>query len=40
MFHGPAVTVVPFDPSVGPVPPPNNVVTPLLSAAYACCGAM
>jgi hypothetical protein len=39
MFHGPAVTVVPFAPSVGPMPPPNSVVTPLLSAVYACCGA-
>ena len=33
------VTLVPFDPSLGPTPPPKNVVTPLLSAAYACCGA-
>ena len=32
MFHGPEVIVQPFDPSVGPVPPPNSVVTPLLRA--------
>ena len=27
-------------PSPGPVPPPTNVVTPLASASYACCGQM
>ena len=39
-FQSPEVIVVPFVPSVGPMPPPNKVVTPLLSAVYACCGEM
>lgn len=39
MFQVPEVMVVPLVPSVGPNPPPNRVVTPLLNAAYACCGA-
>ena len=33
MFQRPEVIVVPFVPSVGPMPPPKKVVTPLLSAA-------
>ena len=40
MLPGPGVTVVAFDPSVGPVPPPISVVVPLESAACACCGEM
>ena len=32
-FHGPEVIVVPLVPSVGPMPPPKKVVTPLDSAA-------
>ena len=40
MFQGPGVHVVPFVPSVGPVPPPNTVVTPFDSADSICCGAM
>jgi hypothetical protein len=40
MFHGPGVQVVPLVPSVGPVPPPNSVVMPLVSAASACWGEM
>ncbi len=38
MFHRPEVMVVPLVPSVGPMPPPKKVVTPLLRAAYTCCG--
>lgn len=37
-FHGPGVMVTPLVLSVGPVPPPHRVVTPLLRAAYACSG--
>jgi hypothetical protein len=33
MCQGPEVIEVPFAPSLGPMPPPKNVVTPLLSAA-------
>ena len=40
MFQGPGVQVQPLVPSVGPVPPPNSVVMPLLSACSACCGEM
>jgi hypothetical protein len=40
MCHGPGVSEVPFELSLGPMPPPKNVVTPLLSAAQACYGAM
>ena len=40
MFQVPDVMEVPLDPSLGPMPPPKNVVTPLLSAAQACYGAM
>ena len=36
MFHSPGVMVVPFVPSVGPTPPPKNVVTPLEMAASPC----
>jgi hypothetical protein len=32
MFHVPDVIEVPTDPSLGPIPPPKNVVTPLLRA--------
>ena len=38
MFQRPEVMVVPFVPSVGPMPPPKKVVTPLLKAANTCCG--
>lgn len=38
MFQVPEVIVVPLVPSVGPTPPPNNVVMPLDKAAQTCCG--
>jgi hypothetical protein len=40
MLPEPDVTVVAFEPSDGPVPPPINVVVPFESAACACCGEM
>lgn len=38
--QGPGVTVVAFEPSAGPVPPPTSVVTPDDSASSAICGQM
>ena len=38
MCHGPGVHVVALVPVAGPVPPPNIVVTPLISASSICCG--
>ncbi len=40
MCHGPAVQVVAFVPSAGPVPPPSIVVTPDIRASSICCGQM
>ena len=36
----PGVQVVALVPVAGPVPPPMNVVTPLASASWTCCGEM
>ena len=40
MCREPGVHVVALVPVAGPVPPPMNVVTPLASASYTCCGLM
>src|SRR4051812_29564955 len=40
MCQGPAVQVVAFVPSAGPVPPPSIVVTPAIRASSICCGQM
>ncbi len=40
MCREPGVQVVALVPVAGPVPPPMNVVTPLASASYTCCGQM
>ena len=38
MYQGPGVTVVAFEPSEAPVPPPINVVVPLSKATSDCSG--